>query len=458
MATQTESLKKTIVDLSTAAASFVSPKTYNSLIVETSADPVSASLLFSSFFMSQNRPFMVRFTDPFSERNTTFSVHGPKVFFGYTAFTGLPENEFSLEISHHSSWVAETGYSSRLNPNVYGLNGASVGSTSTLSLLLLREMNYNPEELLAAAVGGCLTTQPSLDAEQLGGLNRDVLENAVQGGHLTRTPSFKAPLAEGLDISFALSLMLDPYIPNVSGDQKGAHTLIQQLLKRKSITKSSGILAGEEARAVFDEVTKLRSQTGFKELQENNLLGYTFVDRNRPIDSPLRNVMGMALAFEACVNQRKYSLLSRLLLGNDPSVYPDIAQVMHDYSVQVSTGVKQILQTQEYVRETQNALYVFSPKSVTRNIALRVAKVVSQHSSSRSKPVILVVPTESKSYIAGTLTSSSELAVDLGKIFYATAERYKGLGFGSSIEAQALVSSQYVETFFDDIDIQMGER
>jgi len=184
-------------------------------------------------------------------------------------------------------------------------------------------------------------------------------------------------------------------------------------------------------------------------------IGTNYISPALPLETPIRNLIGTTFCLEACVNKGEYSLIYKLALIDDKKIYSDVLDVLDSYVTQVANAVIQILQTQEYVRETQNALYVLSPKGVSKEIALRVAKTLAQHSSAREKPVLVVDHIGSKSYIAAA-SLFMDTQYDLGRIFYSLAKKYRGIGKGLPYLAEAVIPTQNVEEFFDEVDVQLG--
>jgi len=65
MSSQIENLKKAILEESSKFKAVENLGGYINLVVETSPDPIAASLLLSTYLISRNKPFTVRFVDPF---------------------------------------------------------------------------------------------------------------------------------------------------------------------------------------------------------------------------------------------------------------------------------------------------------------------------------------------------------------------------------------------------------
>ncbi|MEM0271749.1 MAG: hypothetical protein QW514_04290 [Thermoprotei archaeon] len=453
MAAQIENLKKAISEASLKFKEMESLSGYISIIVETSPDPVAASLLLSSYLISHNKPFTVRFIDPFlSITNLTKPPHGVTLFLGYTGLQS-PKSYPSLEISTYSDPPL---FGNVLNPHIFGLNGVLIGSTTALTYLLLKELGYTTPNLASAIIGGILASQADFDPEKLGGLNKNVLSDLEQISSVESSNGLKIPMVEGIDLSVALSLMLDPFVLGVSGDQKGSLNMIQDLVKKKRLNKQSGLVSGIDARVLFDELSKIRLQNGFKEVDEKTLLGSIYMDRSHPIDSPLRNAIGVALALEACVSLHALTLIYGVFLRGKKEEYRQVFEIMQNYSTMIASLAKQIIQSQEYFRETQNALYVFAPPQTQRGLALRTAKIIAQNKAFHFKPVILVSSINHWSQAVGVISPQNSSTIDLGNIFKIAAERSKGVGYGSSNHAIAFIPTPYVESFFDDIDVRLS--
>ena len=454
MSSQIENLKKAIFAESSKFKAMENLGGYINLVVETSPDPIAASLLLSSYLISRNKPFTVRFIDPFLSINKL--VKPPRGITFFLGYTGLQHQKSypSFEISYYSDPPSGEEV---LNPHLFGLNGILISSTTTLTYLLLKELGYTTTDLASIVMGGILASQAELDPEKLDGLNRVVLSDLERNSLLESSNGLKIPMTEGFDLSLALSLMLDPFVLGVSGDQKGSTLVVQELIKKKQLSKQIGLVTGTDARVLFDELSKIRSQSGFKELDEKTLLGSIYMDRRHPADSPLRNIIGAALALEACISLQSYTSIYKVFLHGKKEDYRQVLEMMQNYSAMIASLTKQITQTQEYFRETQNALYIFAPPKTQRGLALRTVKVISQNRAFYFKPVIMVSPINQWSQIVGVVNPQNSSTIDLGNTFKVAAERSKGVGYGSSLQAIAYVPAPYVESFFDDIDVRLSD-
>src|SRR5579875_76277 len=440
MSSQIENLKKAIFEESSKFKAVENLGGYINLVVETSPDPIAASLLLSSYLISRNKPFTVSFIDPFLSINKL--VRPPRGITFFLGYTGLqPQKSYpSFEISYYSDPPSGEEV---LNPHLFGLNGILISSTTTLTYLLLKELGYTTIDLASIVMGGILASQVELDPEKLGGLNRAVLSDLEQNSLLESSSGLKIPMTEGFDLG-------------VSGDLKGSALVIQELIKKKQLSKQIGLVTGTDARVLFDELSKIRSQSGFKELDEKTLLGSIYMDRRHPAESPLRNIIGAALALEACISLQSYTSVYKVILQGKKEEYRQVLEMMQNYSTMIASLTKQITQTQEYFRETQNALYIFAPPQTQRGLALRTVKVLSQSRAFYFKPVIMVSPINQWSQIVGVVNPQNSSMIDLGNTFKVAAERSKGVGYGSSLQAIAYVPTPYVESFFDDVDVRLS--
>lgn len=451
MSSQLESLRRTVAQESSRFKEIESREDYINIMVETSPDPIAASVLLSSYLISRNKAFTLRFVDPLLVVKEQFKPpSGTTFFLGYTGLQA-PKDHPSFEISCYSDPSARN----ILNPYTFGLNGVLMASTTALTYLFLKELGYVPTELSSLVLGGILSSQASQDPEKLNGLNREVLED-FKKETFELSNSLKIPMAEGLDLSISLSLMLEPFVLGVSGDQKGSSALLQDLAKKKKLSKLSGIIAGNDARVLFDELSRLRSQNGFKEIEEGALFGPVYMDRRHPADSPLRNIYGVALALEACSSMGLYGDIYRLFICRKRELYKQLSETMLEYASKIAALTKQILQNQEYFRETQNALYVFAPPQSNRGLISRTVRALSQSKAFSRKVIIMVTSIDHWSCVVGYTTTKDADTIDLGNTFKAAAERSKGLGYGSSIQATAYVPTSYVESFFDDVDVRLS--
>jgi hypothetical protein len=456
MSSQTESLRNALESNAFLRARHGGEKAYVTIVAESSPDPVAASILLSQHFIRSGVPFAIKFVDGLTHSNEMHLAAGPKILLGYVNQPFQKEGSDILRVSHYSSWADDTSSSPPINPCAFGLNGATVASTSTMVFKLLQSDSAFSPDAAGLAVAGAVSAQPVMDVDRLGALNREVLDDAVRTGKLSVVLGLKIPVAEKVALSVPLSTMLEPFVPGVSGDPQGSEALVHRIARRKSITKIAGIVAGAEARAMFEELSAARVRAGFSEFAETRIVGNIYLDEGIPLNTPLRNITGFATALEACTMMGRQALLFKLALKTDFRTVEEISKVTGEYCAEVAGGVRLILQSQDSYRETQNAVYLLAAKSITRAVALRIAKIICEHASFRGKPTVIVVHLDTRSLVVGSISTGNERAVDLGKTFSSAAARYRGSGFGIPTAAQALVPPESVEPFLDDVDVLLG--
>jgi len=451
MSSQAEQFRKAVEDASLEFASLDSSASYVMLFVERTVDAIPSALYLSHFFVKRNLSFGLRFVDPLSSQPVTGDYAGAKLTLG--CFDTLSES-FSEAIEISSSSYCSAHSRLVLNPHLFGLNGVAVCSVPVLVHLLLKDWTDVPPVLIHMLAASSLASQQTIDVDKLAGFNAEMMASFVSEGRLRKVGGLKIPLSEGLELSEALSLTVEPFVPGVTGDRKGARSFVNQLIHRAQLKKSGGIIAGNEAALVSEWVSKLRAQAGFDSVSEQELVGSVIFSDSVPPELPYRSLVGMAHLVEALVSMGEYPLLFRMVYQNTQEVHEKMYATLLEYASQVSNGVKQVLQAQEYISEAQNAIHVLSPQGVNRQSAMRVAKTLSRHTVARGKPVMLVVTTDSTSYIAGA-TSRVDVSFDLGKIFATTARKYKGSGRGSSFASEAIIPSKFVEGFLDEVDLHL---
>jgi len=134
MSSQIENLKKAIFAESSKFKAMENLGGYINLVVETSPDPIAASLLLSSYLISRNKPFTVRFIDPFLSINKL--VKPPRGITFFLGYTGLQHQKSypSFEISYYS----DPPSGEEVLKHLFGLNGILISSTTTLTYLLAK--------------------------------------------------------------------------------------------------------------------------------------------------------------------------------------------------------------------------------------------------------------------------------------------------------------------------------
>uniref|UniRef100_UPI0025BBED0A DHH family phosphoesterase n=1 Tax=Ferroglobus sp. TaxID=2614230 RepID=UPI0025BBED0A len=131
----------------------------------------------------------------------------------------LLRRKLEFVISDHH--VPEMVYRWQLNPHDFGYDGSYDLSGSTTTYLISRCLGLNYDLSTLAIVGAVGDLQDSREAK-LVGLNRFVLEEATKYGYVSAIKDLRFFGKQTRPIYKMLEYTFDPYLPGISGNERGA--------------------------------------------------------------------------------------------------------------------------------------------------------------------------------------------------------------------------------------------
>lgn len=324
----------------------------------------------------------------------------------------------------------------QINSNIFGVDGNYDASGATLSYMFATALNPKNEDLVNLALAGATGDKQFIGGVR--GLNKQILNHALQNGLLTEQTSIKLI---GDTIVDALYYSIDPYYPGISGKKDS----IEKILKKMDIEKSTDLKDISE-----DKIMWLHSFLLFQLIKagcQPNILD--MIIRKRYITSYGWELERFADLLDAC-GKNGYRGLGLALCFDDRDVWNEALRVEKDYKQKILNGLQ--LLEQGSIHETTTMRYFYSENSSLGGV---IAGIATNYLLDERKPLFSLTRKEADNEIHVSCRGNQKLVaqgLDLGSAMKTAALELAGYGGGHQIAAGATIAFDKEKEFLEKVE------
>ena len=349
----------------------------------------------------------------------------------------------AIILDHHQYVTAQTSKNIiQINANLFGADGNYEVSGATLSYLFATAVDSANEDLAPLALAGATGDKQFIGGVR--GLNKNILQNALQKGFLTEQTSIKL---YGETIADALYYSVDPYYPGLSGKSEKIKTMLEQLHIQKTAS-----LEEISSRAMM----KIQSYLLFVLIKagcQQNILDMTI--RKRYVASQGWELERFADLLDACGKNGYRSLGLSLCLG-DGTTWKEAVQVEKDYKQKLLDGLDGF--EQGGIQETKGMRYFYSDNSSLGGV---IAGIAMNYVLDEKKPLFSLTRKETDDEIHISCRGNQQLVahgLDLGTAMKTVAGELGGYGGGHKIAAGATIAFGKEKEFLEKVDTMLVQQ
>jgi single-stranded-DNA-specific exonuclease len=343
----------------------------------------------------------------------------------------------AIILDHHQSLTEHTSKNIvQINSNLFGVDGNYDASGATLSYLFATALDSANEDLAPLALAGATGDKQFIGGVR--GLNKTILENALQKGFLTEQTSIKL---YGETIADALFFSIDPYYPGLSGNREA----IEAMLEKLKIEKSANLqeISQETMMQIQSYLLFLLIKAGC----QPNILDMTI--RKRYTASQGWELERFADLLDACGKNMHRSLGLSLCLG-DGSIWKDALMVEKDYKQKILDGLQQL--EHGGIHETTGMRFFYSDNSSLGGV---IAGIAMNYVLDEKKPLFSLARKETDDEVHVSCRGNQKLVaqgLDLGSAMKTVAAELGGFGGGHKIAAGATIAFDKEKEFLKKVD------
>jgi len=380
---------------------------------------------------------------------------------GYLDILGAKLSEKDLIILDHHQPTTEKIPESfvQVNPHLRGIDGSRDLSGAGVAYLVAKKLNESNIDLAHLAVIGALgDIQDKYEQRSLGGVNKLVVDDAVESGCLQVETDLLFFGRETRPIHKALAYTTDPYIPGISGKEDQALALITNLnirIKEEEKWRALRDLSQDEKKMLFSALAEILASRDLDSDIAMKLIGTVYtLDREEPW-TPIRDAREFALLLNATGRTGKPSLGIAVCIGDRGTMLAKANTALEEYRRSIMTYLNWLSDNPERIEELESIYVIHGENSIDEKMISAISTILSTNMPKRDKPVIgySVVPDEG---VIKVSARANEFLIgqglNLGKILGEAAEKNMGKGGGHDIAAGGQVPYEKKKEFIDLLD------
>jgi len=349
-------------------------------------------------------------------------------------------------------------YRYQLNPHDFGYDGTYELSGATTTYLVAKNLGFNYDLVSIAIVGAVGDLQDSREGRLLG-LNRKILEEAVQGRFVEVVRDLRLFGKQTRPVYKMLEYTFDPYLPGISGNEKGAVEFLESLgipLKDGDLWRRWIDLTPEEKRTIVSELVKVCIEAGMPINLIKRLVGETYILLREEEGTELRDAMEFSTLLNATARYGHCDIGLRVCLGDRGEAFRRARSLLRNHRRNLSEGLR--LVDEIGIVELENIQFFHAGNGILDTIVGIVAGMCFCKAN-LNKPIVAFAYSDEGVKVSARATQRLvERGVHLAKAIKVAAERVGGQGGGHSIAAGATIPRGAEEEFLRELDRIIGEQ
>lgn len=350
----------------------------------------------------------------------------------------------SIILDHHQPEDRDVikGSVIQVNSNLFGIDGDTDASGSSLCYLLAKEINKGNIDLSPFALMGTIGDKQSLGG--FSGVNREIFDEARREGFIKISrPSLK--LGDGPIIQ-EINLSVDPFYPGLSGREEEIGKLLDRLSIREDARYSE--IGGEEKKRLHSFLMLTLLRNNIDPLVANNIIKERILTEKLPLNLDVISEM-----IDACSKSNDHGLALSFLF-NPEDLYERIKRRSEAYKIRIIEKLREI--EDRGLKETRNIVYFTCDKASDGSY---MSGIVSSYFDCKNKPVFSFSKDRNKIHVSCRARRRMvERGLDLGGLMRSIAQRFGGSGGGHKIAAGATLEETDLDEIVRYIDDIIGKE
>jgi len=366
-------------------------------------------------------------------------------------------------LDHHEIVDEPSSKIIHVNPHVHGIDGSRDVSGSGVAYLTAKSVDGGNIDLAPLAVVGALgDLQDKNPKRELGGLNGNIVKDAIDSGCMQAETDLILYGRETRPIHKALSYTTSPYLPGLSGEEDKCLGFLVNLgieLKAKDRWRTISDLSVEEKQKIFSEIAKLLSSKNLSSSVALSLIGtvYTLVREDRW--TSLRDAREFSSLLNACGRMSKSGLGVSIGMGSRGKVLDEAQELLTNYRRTLSEYMNWLTTTPRATEELKN-IYVIRGTGVIDDLMISTMASILTSSGffSENKPIIALTSAENGMIkVSGRIPAQiADRGINMGTILHDASVQFKGIGGGHDVAAGAQLPQEFEKDFVKTVDQLVG--
>lgn len=355
---------------------------------------------------------------------------------------------------------------SHVNPQLHGISGANDLSGAGSTFLVALALDERNADLASLGILGAVGDLQDQRTRRLEGVNRAILEAAINSGNVTETEDIRYFGRETRPLHKLLEFSSDPFVPRISGNEKGAMSFLLELgieLKDGDSWRTWSDLSKEEKERITSELKELLLASRRKQETVDRLLGSVYVLKNEQRGSPLRDAKEFATLLNACGRHGRAEIGLRICMGDRGDALAEGVALLRDHRSAISKALAWA-KGSGIIRLRSIQFFDAGDEIEDTIVGTIAGMLLGSEGADRTAPMVAFA--ESTEYseepkLKASARGTQELisrGMDLSAAMRMAAEKVGGVGGGHNIAAGATIPAMKKEEFLDLLDGIVGSQ
>ena len=362
-------------------------------------------------------------------------------------------------LDHHQPVGESSSSIMHVNPHLHEIDGSRDLSGAGLAYFVAKAMSEKNTDLAGIAVVGALgDIQDKYEQRSLGGLNKEIVEDAVESDGLRIEKDLLFFGRETRPIHKALAYTTNPYIPGLSGEEDKSLAFLAGVgiaPKRGDKWRALRDLSQDEKMKLCSALSDYLISRGFSSDAALSLVGTVYtLAREEPWTS-LRDAREFTVLLNATGRMNRAGLGVAICMGDRGKALDEAGEMLEAYRRSIAKYLSWVNEKPDRIEELDSIYVVRGGGVIDEKMISAVSTILSSSLPKPEKPLIAYSRVAEEDVVkvsARTVTVLTERGLNLGEILRVGAEEYSGQGGGHDIAAGAQVPTKNLEAFIELVD------
>ncbi|RJS73431.1 MAG: DHH family phosphoesterase [Candidatus Syntrophoarchaeum sp. WYZ-LMO15] len=349
-----------------------------------------------------------------------------------------------------------------LNPHLFGINGSYELSGSGVAYIFAQAMAEGDEnnDLADIAVVGAVGDLQDKKHGKLVGVNRQILEEGAELGIISYEKDLRIFGRQTRPIYKMLQYSTDPYLPGLSGDEKGCIEFFFNLgvnLKDESKMRWRRWidLPREEKQRVVSGLIEHCIHHGVEGV--DRLVGEVYTLEREEPGSELRDATEFSTLLNSTARYEEAQIGLRIAMGDRGEAYRRAKELLREHRRNLSAGVNFV--KENGIKVLNNIQYFYAGDQIKETIVGIIAGMSAGTISKEGLPIVAFAKCEEGLKVSARATHALvKRGLNLARAITTSASRVGGSGGGHDIAAGAVIPEGSMEAFLALLDEEIGKQ
>jgi RecJ-like exonuclease len=299
------------------------------------------------------------------------------------------------------------------------------------------------------------------DRRSVFGLNRKILDDAVNTGLVKVMTDLLLYGRETRPVYEALSSTTTPFIPGLSGNREACLATLNSAgitLKQNGRWRTLADLSSTDKKKVIDAVIPYFSQIAGASEAIDSLIGEVYTLDKEDEHSSLRDAREFGTLLNACGRMKKTGVGVSICLGDRGKALQEAEKTLLEYRRTLNMLIRTLLEEEERIIEKSAFNMVIGDGIVDEDILGSLTSILSGVDRFETK-TFLARTTSAGSYkISLRRPPKADSSINLGAIVHELSQIHGGTGGGHEAAAGSKIPTSKLKSYLSDLNKRLRPR